>query len=232
MAPTQASDNKTMLGAQLGLNLRMTDGADHLRLAGAYFDFRNVSGIMNPPYSTQYNYTAPTFVQFGNTMFNIANQPGNPNTQLFALAAHFRVVDLAANYTHSLERYSIALSAEAVRNVAYNLGEIEALSGQTFSKNQNHGYVGELSFGDPVVDRTGLWRAAVGYRYVQSDAVVDAWTDADFHGGGTNAGGYYVWVSYGIMGNTWVRLRYMSANEITGPQYGFDIVQLDLNARF
>jgi len=67
---------------------------------------------------------------------------------------------------------------------------------------------------------------------VQADAVLDAWTDADFHGGGTNASGYYFWATYGITRNAWVRLRYLSANEITGPRYGLDIWQLDLNARF
>jgi hypothetical protein len=32
--------------------------------------------------------------------------------------------------------------------------------------------------------------------------------------------------------NTWLRLRYLSANEIDGPRYGLDILQLDVNARF
>jgi hypothetical protein len=89
-----------------------------------------------------------------------------------------------------------------------------------------------VSFGDPTVDAFGRWRAAVGYRYVQADAVLDAWTDADFHGGGTNADGYYFWGSMGLTHNTWVRLRYLSANEIVGPRYGLDIWQLDFNARF
>jgi hypothetical protein len=94
------------------------------------------------------------------------------------------------------------------------------------------GYVGEVSFGTPVVDRFGAWRAAVGYRWVQPDAVLDAWTDADFHEGGTNTEGYYFWGSFGITNNTWVRVRYMSGNEIVGPRYGLDILQVDLNARF
>ena len=68
--------------------------------------------------------------------------------------------------------------------------------------------------------------------YVKRDAVLDAWTDADFHEGGTNTKGYYVWSSFGIAKNTWVRLRYLSANEIDGARYGLDVWQLDLNARF
>jgi hypothetical protein len=30
----------------------------------------------------------------------------------------------------------------------------------------------------------------------------------------------------------WLRMRYFSGNEITGPRYGVDIVQVDLNTRF
>ncbi|HTV52926.1 MAG TPA: putative porin [Steroidobacteraceae bacterium] len=230
--PLQAQDDKWLLGAQLGTNLRFRDGNDHLRFAVAYYDFLKVSGELNSPYSVLLNYTAPPFVQWGNTMFNIANNPSNPTEDLFALAAHFRIVDLAANYEHAVGRYDFAVNAEAVRNIGYNLGEVEALSNESFNSPQDKGYVAEVSFGDPVVDRFGLWRVALGYRYVQADAVIDAWTDADFHEGGTNTQGYYLWASFGFAPNTWVRLRYLSGNEITGPRYGDDIVQLDVNTRF
>jgi hypothetical protein len=235
MSPLQPSQSKWLVGAQLGTNLRIGDGdgADHLRFAAAFYDYFHVTGEVNSPFSTQLNYTAPAFVQNGNTMFNIANNPGDPTAQLWALAAHFRIADLAAQYEHHFDRYSIAVAAQAARNYGYHLAEVEALSGQAFSSPQNKGYVAELSFGDPLVDRLGLWRAAVGYRHVQADAVLDAWTDADFHQGGTNATGYYLWGSVGLAYNTWLRLRYMSGNEISGiPRYALDILQIDVGTRF
>jgi len=232
MSPLQPSQSKWLVGAQLGTNLRFNDGEDHLRLAAAFYDYFNVIGQVNSPYSTQLNYTAPAFVQNGNTMFNIANNPGDPTAQLWALASKFRVADLAAQYEHHFDRYSMAVVAQAARNYGYHLADIEALSGQSFSSPQNKGYVGEFSFGDPLVDRFGLWRAAVGYRHVQSDAVLDAWTDADFHEGGTNATGYYLWGSVGLAYNTWLRVRYMSGNEITGTRYALDILQIDVGTRF
>lgn len=230
--PLQADQDKWMLGAQLGTNLRFADGEDHLRLAGAYYDFLKVTGQLNSPYSTLLNYTAPPFVQWGNTMWQISNQPTNPDVNLFGLAAHFRIVDIAGNFEHAFSRYSVAVSGEADRNVGYNRAQIEEETGDLISSPQNKGYVGEVSFGDPTVDRLALWRLAVGYRYVQADAVLDAWTDADFHEGGTNAEGYYVWGLFGVAPNTWIRLRYMSGDEITGPRYGLDIWQLDVNTRF
>ena len=231
--PLVNQENKWLVGAQIGTNLRWgDDGTQHFRLGVAYYDFLHVTGRQNSQDSTLLNYTAPAFIRYGNSVFDISNSTTDPTVNLFALAAHFRLVDIAANYDWRINRYSVALTAEAVRNIGYNRKEVELLTGQTMPSAENTGYVGEVSFGDPIVDQFAKWRAAGGYRYVKRDAVLDAWTDADFHEGGTNARGYYVWTSFGIAKNTWLRLRYMSANEIDGPRYGLDIWQLDLNARF
>jgi hypothetical protein len=231
---SQLNDNqgKWLAAAQLGTNLRWADGADHLRLGAAYFDFLHVTGQQNAPDSTLLNYTAPAFIRYGNSVFNISNSTTDNTVDLFGLAAKFRLVDVAANYDHNFGLYSLGLTGEAVRNIGYNRSEVEALTGQIMPSKEDTGYVGELSFGHPIVDRFGFWRVAVGYRYVKRDAVIDAFTDADFHEGGTNAAGYYFWTSFGVARNAWVRLRYLSANEIDGPRYGLDIIQLDLNARF
>ena len=232
--PLANQDNKWLVGGQIGTNLRFSDGADHVRLGIAYYDFLHVTGQKNTLDSELLNYTAPTFVQNGNSMFDISNIANlDQNANLFALAAHFRIVDVAGNYEHNFSpRYSLALTGEGVRNIGYNLAQVEALTQETMPSKENSGYVGEVSFGTPVVDRLGAWRTAVGYRYVKRDAVLDAWTDADFHEGGTNADGYYIWTSFGLAKDTWLRVRYMSSNEIDGPRYGLDIVQVDLNARF
>ena len=231
--PLVNQDNKWLVGGQVGVNLHFSD-EQFLRTGAAYYDFLHVTGIYNPPYSTFYNFTAPAFERTGNTVFDIADQPNNPTVQLWALAAHFRIADLAATYEYDLRRYSFSLTGEAVRNIGYNREQVESLSGQTIPSNQNHGYVGEISFGDSFVGtiRALQWRLALGYRYAQADAVLDAWTDADFHEGGTNAAGYYFWGTLGVARNTWLRLRYLSGNEITGPRYGLDIIQFDLNTRF
>jgi hypothetical protein len=232
--PLVNQQNKWMVGGQFGTNLRFNDGADHIRIGAAYYDFLHVTGRKNDVDSILLNYTAPVFVQGGNSMFDISNIADlDSNANLFALAAHFRIADVAANYEHNFTpQFSLALTGEGVRNLGFNKTQVEALTQQTLPSNENTGYVGEVSLGTPVVDRFGAWRAAVGYRYVKRDAVLDAWTDADFHEGGTNADGYYIWGSFGIAKDTWVRVRYLSSNEIDGPRYGLDIVQIDLNARF
>jgi hypothetical protein len=231
--PLNNPDNKWFLGAQFGTNLRFDGGQQHLRFAAAYYDFLHVTGVKNAPDSTYYNFTAPAAIQYGNSYYDISNSTINPEgVNLFALAAHFRIADLAAEYQLAAGSHMFDLEAEAVRNIGYNLASVEALTGQIMPRPENIGYVGEISYGDPEVNDRWDWRSAIGYRYVRRDAVLDAWTDADFHGGGTNAEGYYFWTQLGLAKNVWVRARYMSANEVDGPRFGLDILQLDLNARF
>jgi hypothetical protein len=78
----------------------------------------------------------------------------------------------------------------------------------------------------------GTWRAALGYRYLQRDAVVDAFNDQDFHLGGTDAKGYTVTLDFAFNPRVWGRFRYLSANEIDGPPLGIDVWQIDLNTQF
>jgi hypothetical protein len=91
----------------------------------------------------------------------------------------------------------------------------------------------EVAFGYPTALTAGAWRTVLGYRYLKGDAVMDEYTDSDFHYfGGTNAKGYYVVVDYGLSNRLWTRLRYLSANEIDGPRFGVDTLQIDLSTRF
>ena len=178
-----------------------------------------------------YNFTAPAFIQYGNSYFDISNST-NPDVNLFALAAHFRLIDLAVTYELGLGSRLFVVNAEAVKNIGYNLASVETLTGQIMPRPENVGYEGEIGYGDPEVTDRWDWRARIGYKYVRRDAVLDAWTDADFHGGGTNAEGYYFWYELGLAKNVWVRVRYLSANEVDGPHFGLDTVQTDFNARF
>ncbi|MBO7942033.1 putative porin, partial [Streptomyces sp. S9] len=76
------------------------------------------------------------------------------------------------------------------------------------------------------------WNASIGFKRLESDAVPVAFTDSDFHLGGTNARGFIVGGSLGLARNTWLGLRWLSANEVTGQPYSVDVVQLDLNTQF
>jgi hypothetical protein len=62
--------------------------------------------------------------------------------------------------------------------------------------------------------------------------VLDAFTDSDFHLGGTNAKGWILGGKYGLLENTYISARYLSADEIEGPPLGIDVLQLDLVSEF
>jgi len=108
---------------------------------------------------------------------------------------------------------------------------------------KTQGYQVRVSVGWPQITKPGDWQASFIYRYVERDAVLDAFTDSDFHGGGTDAQGYILKFDYGLLENVWVTARWLSSNEIDGNSYpqttglgtgklGIDTLQLDLNAKF
>jgi hypothetical protein len=221
--------DKWLLGAQMG-GVWHWDEGQRLRVAAGFYDYLNVTGRLNPPDSTINNYTAPLFLRQGNTYFDIANS-SDPTVNLFALASKFRLANVNVSYEFPVGRYTLGLTADAVRNVGYNANYTSANYGQYVAA-RTKGYQGEISFGHPAVLRAGDWRGVVGYRYLQRDAVIDAFTDSDFHYGGTDATGYYLMGDVGVANRVWVRLRYLSSNAIDGPTLGIDTLQIDLNTRF
>jgi Putative porin len=224
-----SGQDKWLTGAQLGMNLRFGD-TQRLRFGGAFFDYFNVTGRLNPPDSTIYNYTAPQFLRQGNTYFDISDS-SDGTVNLFALAAKYRLANVNATYELGVGRYTLGVTADAVRNLGYNTHEVSANFGQYVAP-RTKGYQAEVSFGYPAVLTAGAWRGVLGYRYLQRDAVIDAYTDSDFHFGGTDATGYYFVGDYGLANRVWMRLRYLSSNSIDGATLGIDTLQLDLNTRF
>jgi hypothetical protein len=226
-----SAQDKWLAAAELGTNFRWGE-AQRLRLTGAFYDYFNVTGRLNPPGSPGlFDYTAPTFLRYGNTVFDIANL-ADPTTNLFALAAKFRLANVNATYTLGVGRYVFKVTADAVRNFGFHEAQVEANTGFYVTPGTT-GYQGEISFGDPTVLIPGNWRALIGYRYLQNDAVIDGFTDSDFHYfGGTNARGYYFVGDYGVANHVWLRLRYLSANEVDGPRFGVDTLQFDVSTRF
>jgi hypothetical protein len=219
--------DKWLVGSQIGAHLRWGEGQS-LRISGAFYDYFNVTGRQNSPESPLFNYTAPQFLRQGNTYFNIS---GDPTTTLYALAAKYRLADVNMTYQLPVGRYTFAIVADAVKNLGYDAARVEANTG-AYVAPRVKGYQAEVSFGDPTTFVRGAWRGTIGYRYLQRDAVIDAYTDSDFHFGGTDATGYYLVGDLGLANRLWLRFRYMSSNAIDGLQLAIDTVQLDLNTRF
>jgi hypothetical protein len=229
-APTTRAKDKWLYGAQAGFEWA-PPGNSRLKVGLGLYDYRNTRGIPNAFGSTLYDSTAPAFRQKGNTLFNIDND-GDPTTVLFALAPAFRNVNLTAalDLAH-FDPVHVVLTGDYVRNVGFDRAEILSRTGIDLEP-QVRGYYGRVLVGMPQLRDLGDWQFHVAYKYLQRDAVLDAYTDSDFHLGGTNAKGYIVGASYGLGRNAWLTGRWLSAREISGAPLSIDVLQLDFNARF
>lgn len=96
----------------------------------------------------------------------------------------------------------------------------------------NQGFDVQASLGWEHPEHWGEWRAYVGYRYLESDAVLDAFTNDYFRLGGTNVKGFLLGATLGLYDHVNVGARWLSANEITGEPLAIDVLQLDLNVEF
>jgi hypothetical protein len=227
-----SSDDKWLLGGQLGLNWKFGNGS-RVRAAASYYDYRNASGRRNAFESDLLDYTAPLYLSKGNTLFDIRYDEENGNgTNLYALAADYQLVNYSLSFDQPLGAgYKASLAADYVQNIGYKVAEVLDRT-EFIVPRRNVGYQAEIGFGSATMNRANSWRASLGYRYVQRDAVLDAYTDSDFRLGGTDARGYYLGFDYNFTPMVMARLKYMSANEIDGPPLGIDVLQIDLSASF
>ena len=125
----------------------------------------------------------------------------------------------------------VALTADYVRNVGYDRAAVSARVG-TDVQPRTQGYLLRLMFGNPQIARWGDWQVTAGYKYVERDAVPDAFTDSDLRLGGTDAKGFSIGGSFGLGKNSNVTLRYLSGDSISGAPLSVDVLQLDVTARF
>lgn len=229
-----SSKDTWLYGGQVGAHWAFGEG-NYLAGSAGYYRFDNVRGVRNAPSSRLRDYTAPRFVQKGNTLFDIRND-ADSNTALFALASEFDLVDLnvvlnlADGFAVADTALQLQVMGHYVRNIGFDPGEVSARVGQRV-KTRNDGYLVGLSVGLPTLESFGDWRATGTWRHLERDAVLDAFADSDFHGGGTDAEGWTLGVEVGLTPAAWLQLRYMSADEIDGPPLALDVLQLDLNAR-
>jgi len=225
-----SSNDKWLYAGQTGFDFHSAAGS-RLRFGVAYYDFSHVVGQLNTPESNLLDYTAPTYVQKGNTLFDIRNTQDRTQN-LFALASAYRELDvmLATDLMVSAS-YRLGFYLDYVKNLGYDESAVSARVGTDVAPRVK-GYQSELSFGTPNLDHGGAWHAFVGYRYLQRDAVIDAFTDQDYHLGGTDAKGYFVGADVSLTDRVWARARYLPFDAIDGPPLAIDVWQLEINARF
>jgi hypothetical protein len=245
--PTSDAKSKWLYAYQSGFEWRISQIATW-RLAATLYDYRNIEGIPNPTIeSTQYNLTAAPFRQTGNTVFDInglLNTEEGTQNYLYGLASKFHEANLSTSVDFGFVGAThVILNADWVRNLGFNESEIYQRTGFLVDK-QTTGWQTEVRVGYPTMAQKFNWQAWLGYRYAERDSTVDAFTDQNFHLGGTDAKGYYLGGRFAFEKNSSIDLRWFSAKQIDGVELAgadavlsglplaIDVLQLDINAAF
>jgi len=248
-----SSHDKWLFAGQVGLGWQPARNLD-FKLAAAYYVFQNLGGMLSNPCVANTSAdpcntdnTRPGFQQTGNTLFAIRNLVSNvtnpPLFQYYGLASRFRDLDITTRLDYGMGSIHAVLEGDVVKNLAYsrsrilasnpvnNIGPNAGTTPGVFDGG-SLGYQAKLTVGYPEIHERWQWNTSFGYRHLDSDATPDAFTDSDFHLGGTNAKGYVVGGSLGIAHNVDLTAKWLSASEVTSLPYTVDVVQVDLNARF
>jgi hypothetical protein len=215
------------------------------KLAAAYHDYKNVEGRLNSVGLTDNSATAPLFRQRGNNTFDInANNTSFGGAQpIIGTASKFEQVNLTGQIDlMNFDPVHMTLTGDYVKNIGFNRSEILARTGNPYDKEVDAYQVrfdlGHNSFN--AFNREGAlkdvkahdWMVSFGYKRIEADSVLDAFTDSNFGLGSTNAKGWVLMGNYGIDKNTWLGARYLTSDNISGLPFSVDVLLIDINGRF
>lgn len=245
------SDDKWLYATQVGTTIKAAKDLD-FKLAAAYYHFENVEGRTSAPYvplsgedAGDTDATRPGFAQSGNTYMPLrnilpdaSNGFGTANQfQYFGLASPFRVAALTARADYGgFDPVHLSLVGEVVKNLAFDGNDVETRAVNNRDNGSfaggDMGYDVTFNFGSAALEKRWDWSLGIGYRYLESDAVMDGFTNSDLGNGGTNLQGFTLSGSLALSKNVFVQARWFSAESVAGPQFKADSVFFDITAKF
>ncbi len=257
-----SSEDKYLFAVQGGAKWQISKDVQFTG-AAAFYDFEDIQGKISDPIDEQDSAgdvagstddSRPSFAQNGNTYIALRNYTGAAATgdfqqQYFGLASKFQVVSVYAqlDYSH-FDPFHLSVTGEFIENVGFDRNSIinggpgsdPGPQNNTFSTDPNSFYGGNIGYlihadaGKVALENLWDWNVRLSYRYVQTDATVDAFTDSDFGTplAGTNLKGYTIEGNLALSKRVWLGLRFMAADNVAGPTFHSDLVQFDVNAKF
>jgi hypothetical protein len=253
------SHDKWLEAIQIGLDAKLTKEWS-TKWGVAYYHFDHIEGEVSDPFlpltssdAGDTDTTRPGFAQKGNTYIALrniipdaSNDFGKKNQwQYFGLATPFHELALTGRVDYAgFDPVHLWLMGEGVKNVAFDRnailrngppllrGPVNNIGNKGIYDGGDTAWIITLNIGQVALEKAGDWNASIGYRRVESDAVVDGFCDTDFGGGGTNLKGFTLSGAVALSPRTWLGLRWSSADNITGPTFKQDTLQIDFNAKF
>jgi len=244
-----SAKDKWMVGGQIGTDWEFTN-QDKVSFGVAFYKYLNTEA--RPGETGKANHSCrtddadrdaslPEFMQGGNSMMAVCyddfNNKNNP--QKFGLASEFEIFNITASYDLAMfAPIHVKLTGDYAKNFGYDKEDIQqrADNGVIYNNSdieeRTDAWQVRLDFGWPNATLPGRWNAYTAYKYIESDAMLDAFADSNFHLGGTNAKGWIIGANYGVMDDAWLSARWLSTDQIEGPKVGIDVLLFDFNAEF
>ncbi len=205
-----SSEDKYLFAVQGGTTWAINDDFT-LKGAGAYYDFENIQGKVSDPIldsaqnAGNTDDSRPSFAQNGNTYIALRDYedptaiPGSRSrTSIIGLATPFHVArrhgparlfalrslpHLAHRRIHQEHRLRQKRHHQQWSCVESGAAEQYPTAGDPNSFiGGDIGYMVRLELGKVALEKLWDWNVNLTYRYVESDAVVDGFTDSDFGG--------------------------------------------------
>ncbi|MCB2182757.1 MAG: putative porin [Desulfobulbaceae bacterium] len=232
---SETTEDKFLWAGQTGLTFTPTDTVK-FKLGVAYYDYENIQSDYDPLEGAPNTaFTAPRFIQKGNTLFYI-----DPSEETVGLASGYEEVSVTAKLDISIfDPVTISLYGDYVKNIGFDEDDVAARvlgtdngDPDNLIEEETEGYLVGLRVGHEKMKEFADWSVFCNYRYLEADAVLDAFSDSDFHLGGTNAKGWMFGGQFGLMRSVWLQSRWISTDEISGPPFTIDTLQVDLNVKY
>lgn len=120
-----SSDDKWLYGAQLGTELPFSDAA-RVRFAVGYFTYDNITGVRNTTLdSNVFDYTAPQFVERGNTLFDIRlSSDPSQSENLLALAGKYELANANILFDLDFGDTHVMIGGEYVKNLGWKTDDV------------------------------------------------------------------------------------------------------------
>jgi hypothetical protein len=192
-----STHDKWLYGGQAGIISKPVHDLT-IKVAAAYYDYQNIEGERDPNRPMEMNFSTPRFMQKGNTLMDIDPTGG----YVPALASDYHELDITGSADIGFfDPVHITFLTDYVKNLGFDRAKAARLIDDPNLKSQATGYQMGLTVGHLAVRQPGTWKCSGFYRHLEADAVLDAFTDSDFHLGGTNACGWILGGELGLAQN-------------------------------
>lgn len=215
-------DDRWLYAGQLGVETQLGQAAS-AKVGVSYYNYDHISGRRGDATSR------PGLVSKGNSLFNV----GTEDEIVPGLATRFRTAVLTGAFDYKgITPIVITVTGEVAVNLGYDGDKVRALPLLTEKPTGSLAWTAELRVGSAKVAHWGDWQAALAYRYMQSDSILDAFNDGDFNLGGTNSEGMVAELLCDVVQDTWLQATWFHPHSLTAAPYKMDAIRLALTTRF